>query len=245
MFLLARYASDGSLDTSFGGSGAVTTSVPSQGRALGVAIQDDDKIVAAGGCFAFARYNGDGSLDADFGAGGTVSHCGQFVSFGSGEVHSLALQSDGKIVAAGRAQNNNGSTFIDFALARLRGVGSDTTPPQTVITAGPSGPTASTDASFSFDSNEPGSTFECKLESDPGYTACTSPKSYTSLGHGGHTFSVRATDQAGNLNPSPATRTWTVDTVPTRHLDHIRPAKCDHHAIRRVRVQLNRDQLVL
>jgi Bacterial Ig domain/Bacterial Ig-like domain len=93
----------------------------------------------------------------------------------------------------------------------------DTTPPETTISSGPSGSTTSTSATFAFSSSESGSTFACKLDAAD-YAACTSPKSYSGLGAGDHTFSVRATDQAGNTDQSPATRTWTVggptDTTP-------------------------------
>jgi acid phosphatase type 7 len=87
----------------------------------------------------------------------------------------------------------------------------DTTPPDTSITAGPSGTTSSTSASFSFTSTESGSTFECQLDSGT-WGTCTSPKAYSSLADGSLTFSVRATDQAGNTDTTPATRTWTIDT---------------------------------
>jgi Bacterial Ig domain/Bacterial Ig-like domain len=86
----------------------------------------------------------------------------------------------------------------------------DTTPPDTTITSGPSDPTTSTSASFAFTSSESGSTFECKLD-DGAYAACTSPKSYSGLGAGPHTFTVRAKDAAGNTDTTPATKTWTID----------------------------------
>jgi hypothetical protein len=86
----------------------------------------------------------------------------------------------------------------------------DTTPPNTTISSGPSNPTTSTSASFAFSSSESGSTFECKLDS-AAYAACTSPKSYSGLSTGSHTFSVRATDAAGNTDASPATQTWTIN----------------------------------
>ena len=88
----------------------------------------------------------------------------------------------------------------------------DTTAPNTTITAQPSNPTNSTAPSFSFTSNEAGSTFECQLDGG-GYSACTSPKSYTGQTQGSHTFQVRATDAAGNVDASPAGNTWTIDTT--------------------------------
>jgi hypothetical protein len=87
----------------------------------------------------------------------------------------------------------------------------DTTPPETLINLGPSGTTTSTDASFTFSSSEEtGSTFQCMLDDAP-YASCTSPKTYTSLTTGSHTFQVRATDAAGNTDASPASRTWTIE----------------------------------
>jgi hypothetical protein len=88
----------------------------------------------------------------------------------------------------------------------------DTTPPDTTITDGPSGPLTGTTAKFTFFSNEdPGSTFKCKLVGqDSTRTTCTSPKTYTNLTAGTkYTFKVWAMDAAGNIDPTPATRTFT------------------------------------
>lgn len=90
--------------------------------------------------------------------------------------------------------------------------GIDGTPPETTITANPANPTTSTSASFSFTSSEANSTFECKLDAGS-YGSCTSPKAYSGLAVGTHTFSVRATDQAGNPDPTPATYTWTIQST--------------------------------
>ncbi len=89
----------------------------------------------------------------------------------------------------------------------------DTTAPDTSVTSGPANPTNSTAASFSFTATEPGSTFECQLDG-AGWSACTSPRAYSSLGTGTHTFQVRATDSSGNTDASPSTQTWTIDATP-------------------------------
>jgi hypothetical protein len=91
--------------------------------------------------------------------------------------------------------------------------GPDTTPPETTITAKPANLTNSTSASFSFTSNEAGSTFECKLDAGA-FTACTSPRTYSGLADGPHTFEVRAKDAAGNIDPTPASHSWTIDATP-------------------------------
>jgi len=88
----------------------------------------------------------------------------------------------------------------------------DTTPPDTTIDIGPTNPSNSADAEFTFSADEP-STFECRLDSGA-WAACTTPKNYTGLADGSHTFEVRATDAANNTDLSPASWTWLVDTTP-------------------------------
>jgi hypothetical protein len=90
---------------------------------------------------------------------------------------------------------------------------SDTTAPDTSITSGPAANSSASDASFDLASTEPGSTFACKLDSG-NWSSCSSPKSYSGLAAGTHTFSVRSTDAAGNTDASPATRSWTVEAPP-------------------------------
>jgi hypothetical protein len=84
--------------------------------------------------------------------------------------------------------------------------------PETTITSGPSGDVKSTTASFSFSSSEAGSTFQCSRDGSA-FASCTSPKGYSSLSQGNHTFRVRAIDKAASVDPSPASRSWFVDTV--------------------------------
>jgi large repetitive protein len=89
----------------------------------------------------------------------------------------------------------------------------DTTPPDTTISSGPAATTTATTASFAFTASESGSTFECKLDSGA-FAACTSPKTYSGLSTGSHAFSVHATDAAGNVDASPATQTWAIQSAP-------------------------------
>jgi uncharacterized delta-60 repeat protein len=119
-FCLARYLTDGTLDSSFGTSGRVITPIGGgDDRANSLALRPDGKIVVAGECsnatdfdFCLARYLANGSLDSSFGTSGKV-----ITPIGGGDdrANSLALQSDGKIIVAGFC--NTGSNF-DFCLAR-------------------------------------------------------------------------------------------------------------------------------
>ena len=109
---------------------------------------------------------------------------------------------------------------------------SDRTPPDTSITANPANPTNSTAASFSFTGSDnvtpAGSlTFECSLDGGS-FAGCSSPKSYSGLANSSHTFQVRAKDAANNLDPTPASFTWTVDTTqPT--ITFVGPSTSDWH----------------
>ena len=110
--------------------------------------------------------------------------------------------------ATDAAGNTDGSPATS-AFTVAAGTPDDSAAPDTSLTSGPSGTTSSTTASFAFSSSEPSSTFECKLDAGA-YAACTSPKDYSGLAVGSHTFSVRATDAARNTDATPATRTWTI-----------------------------------
>ncbi len=87
----------------------------------------------------------------------------------------------------------------------------DNMPPVTTLTGKPPSLTNSPAPTFTFAANET-ATYACTL--DGAASSCTSPKGYTGLTTGSHTFSVQATDLAGNIEPTPATYTWFVDLVP-------------------------------
>jgi uncharacterized delta-60 repeat protein len=108
-FTVLRYSADGSLDTSFGDSGKVTTTVAKQSNADGVVMQSDGKIVAAGNAFidggnndfGVVRYNANGTLDTTFNGTGKAT-----ADFGAHDIgHSVAVHGDGRIVVAGHTAN--------------------------------------------------------------------------------------------------------------------------------------------
>lgn len=137
-FAVARYSSNGILETGIGafggGTGVVTTHINADDRGFSVAIQTDGKIVVGGTSnyfvtgsnFAIVRYNTDGTLDAasgNFGTGGIVDL--DLANGGAGstdEGYSLALQTDGKIVVAGRSQAVSAANN-DVATIRLTTTG--------------------------------------------------------------------------------------------------------------------------
>jgi uncharacterized delta-60 repeat protein len=118
-FALMRFNTDGSLDTTFNGSGTIATAIGHDSCAYAVAIQTNNRIIAAGvsnNQFALARYI-NGSLDTSFGSSGIVT-----TTIGSSaQINDVVLQSNGKIIAVGFADNQ-------FALARYNTNGTlDTT----------------------------------------------------------------------------------------------------------------------
>lgn len=138
-FGLVRYNKDGSLDTTFGSGGKVTTDFSdsrgvSSDAAYAVAIQADGKIVAVGYAdglrdFAVARYNADGSLDTTFATGGkftSYSISSPSYYFSGGSATAVAIQSDGKIVVAGYIYNSPQHTSLnqyDFVVMRFNSNG--------------------------------------------------------------------------------------------------------------------------
>ncbi|HVK77462.1 MAG TPA: Ig-like domain-containing protein, partial [Kofleriaceae bacterium] len=90
----------------------------------------------------------------------------------------------------------------------------DTSTPDTEIDTGPTGVVSATAATFTFSSPDAGAgaSFACALDGGS-FAPCTSPRALTNLAQGAHTFQVRVSDATGNTDPTPAQRTWTVDTV--------------------------------
>lgn len=115
-FALVRYAGDGTLDDTFSGDGIARTNFTSGFDACyDLAIQTDGKLVAVGEAagarrrFALARYNADGTLDPSFGGDGRVTtNFSASADFANG----VAIQTDGKIVATGRAGGSGGRVAV-------------------------------------------------------------------------------------------------------------------------------------
>jgi RTX calcium-binding nonapeptide repeat (4 copies) len=83
----------------------------------------------------------------------------------------------------------------------------DTDPPETTITRGPKKKTRKKSVSFSFSADEPESTFECALDG-AGFAPCGSPTTLKVRKRGKHQLAVRATDEAGNTDQTPAEHRW-------------------------------------
>jgi uncharacterized delta-60 repeat protein len=126
-FIVARYNSNGSLDTSFSGDGIVTTDIAgTNDYATDVIIQPEGEIVVTGGSvgggierIAVVRYNRNGSLDTSFDSDGKTT-----LSVGSGNSYAFegAIQQDGSLVLAGYVIQADGDR--DFAIVRLLSNGS-------------------------------------------------------------------------------------------------------------------------
>lgn len=119
-FALARYNTDGSLDTTFGVGGLVVTDLAGPDQALSIALQDDDRIVAAGFSFngvtddvAIVRYQPNGNVDTGFGTNGVIV---LDLTSSDERATGVAIQLDTRIVVSGFT-NANGN--FDFLLLRF------------------------------------------------------------------------------------------------------------------------------
>ena len=111
----------------------------------------------------------------------------------------------------------------------------DAIPPDTTIDSNPPDPSTSGSASFTFSGTDAGTglaSFECKLDGGS-FAACTSPKDYPGLADGSHTFQVRAIDGVGNVDPTPDSFTWTIDTTAPDTTIDSQPVEPEQRAARR------------
>ena len=219
---VARYNADGSLDATFGTGGQTAipfaASATEQGNAL--ALSDDGKIVVAGAAFktfatppdfALVRYNSDGTIDTGFGSGGTIT---TDVAGDTDVAQAIAIQADGKIVAAGRSFRSN----FDLTLARYRNevtpTTTDTTPPTapTGLTASFNSTTNAIDLSWTAATDNVAVTgYRIYRDGGPVPVATVNGITFSDVAAAGtHTYAVTAIDAAGNESAPSNTASATV-----------------------------------
>ncbi len=127
-FAMVRYNSNGTVDTSFGTNGIVTTAIgPTDDEAYSATLESDGKIILGGfssmgglgsqRVFALVRYDTNGAVDSSFGKNGVVTTA---IGTADDEISSIVMQTDGKIIAAGYSYKgflSNGDTYY-FAMTR-------------------------------------------------------------------------------------------------------------------------------
>jgi len=132
-FTLARFNSDGSLDSSFGAAGSVSETFSRRSFLRKIAVQPDGKIVAIGGItlsdrdrdYVVMRFNENGTLDTSFSSDGKITFNIGSAGFNDGHARHIALQPDGKIVIGGNAMGVNAQSFLQqtMGVARLNANG--------------------------------------------------------------------------------------------------------------------------
>ena len=116
-----------------------------------------------------------------------------------------------------RFMAQDGKSFTDSGSKDCSPLPGPAEPPDTTIDSGPSGTVQSGAASFGFSGSGGAASFECSLDTGT-FAACTSPKAYSGLAAGEHTFRVRALSAGGAPDATPASRTWTVAAAPAPNL---------------------------
>ena len=194
------------------------------------------RLFDAGGTrrFSLDRAGGSGTLSFADGAGTvTLGSALPLSTWGHVDVHLLSgtgsalieVRLDGTLIYSNRTRTLTAMRTLQFGNdtkkvlsntyvdnVNINGAVSGPVAPETTITSGPTGTVNSTSASFSFTSSAGGSTFSCSLDGGAA-VGCTSPTPYSGLAEGSHTFTVAATAN-GLTDPTPASRTWTIDITP-------------------------------
>lgn len=235
MVVLSRNPSDGSL-TQAVPSGCWAQSPLANCRRLstiggvrGIAVSPDGNSLYAGsgsGITVFDRDNGQNPVTTiDSGPSGNITETSVTFTFSSDKAissYDCGLDGEYQECTSPVTYENLevGGHFFQvigydrFNRSNLEAPGrnfgvADTTPPETAILSGPPASTTATSAEFTFESDESGSTFECSMDGGV-FVPCASPKQYTDLGVGDHSFKVRAIDAWDNVDPTPAIRSFMV-----------------------------------
>ncbi len=230
-----RDTNTGVLTQKAGTSGCVNTlaavTTCAEGRELSYGYEAAVAVSPDGRSLYFTNYFGaiaifDRAVNSDIGAltqkpgaAGCISNDGISIDFPSGPsgacvagkaiygAWALAISPGGENLYSTAEQDGQGAVAV-FDRELL-----DTTPPDTTIESGPTGTIDTPEARFTFSGNPAGDTakIQCRIDSSS-FSDCSSPNAIV-LDDGPHTASFRAEDAAGNQDPTPATRTFTVDTT--------------------------------
>ena len=181
--------------------------------ALGIAFSGDQRSAYV----SSSRSDAVAIFDLDDGTGGltqkpALSGCISETGTGGACTDGRALDGAGDVIVSPDGSSvYTTASFSDAVAVFDRDI---EVPPTVTITSGPSGSTTNSSPSFEFSADKAGSTFECRLDSDP-FAPCTSPEQYSSLDDGAYEFKVRATDVFGNVS-EPDNRSFDLDaTAPT------------------------------
>lgn len=198
------------------GEGDKAVVVEGAGDAYGTTFRDADQVTISADCTPPAT-----SIDSGP-AGPTNDPTPSFTFSGTGSPASFECSVDGAAFMACSTPHiapTLGDGQHSFQVRALDAVGNadpmpptrtfmvDTQPPETAIESGPAGPIRSRSASFTLAG---GGSYECELDGT-GFEPCANPASLSGLGEGSHNFAARAIDAAGNVDPTPARRIFTVD----------------------------------
>jgi hypothetical protein len=173
---------------------------------------------ATAGCYLNISLigNGTGTVRSDDGAISCSSTCSIFIA--TPIVRTLTAIPAAGSTFGGWGGICSGTGTCVVSCGSVTATINDMTPPVVTITGFPTNPSNQPNPQFTFASNEPGATFKCQLDGGPQFT-CTSPTT-VNVGNGNHTFTVRATDTAGDVGV-PASYSWTaagiavVSEIPT------------------------------
>jgi large repetitive protein len=174
-------------------------------------IKSQPKDPSHGGSAAFTYSSNEAGskfeCSLDSGTGDSFGACGltgkTYTGLANGE-YTFKVRATDK--AGNEGSSDSFSWTVDNSLA-------DETPPQTTLLSKPPDPSESSAASFTYESNEPGSTFECKLDGGDFAGCAVAGIAYTSLASGPHSFQVRARDASGNVDSTPAGHSWAISVL--------------------------------
>ena len=171
---------------------------------------------------AVADFNADSDLDVALlpAAANTVSILVGTTGTTFRPAQDFTASPGGSQVSSIATGNFDGGTLPDITTATYNPANSssmlntsDLVAPDTTVNSGPTGLTNDSTPTFTFSSNEGGPNFECRVLPGGTFAPCTSGHTTAAQGEGAHTFEVRAVDGGGNVDGTPATRSFTVDTV--------------------------------